>query len=438
MNGFFALAAAGRFLAAGARERGLNRRVKKANAADFRVRASNRRRGSLVATALFCVLAIASARAEPAATQPATQGDASARGAQEAQARQKLDSVRAEIKKLSEAQKEINIKKDDAISALRDQELKVAATAKDLRNIDQQLEAEQQKLKQLEGRRDELERKLGAQRETLAALVRSAYAIGHHQELKLLLAEENVATIDRMLAYFRYFERARVTEIESLLSDLQALADVQKAIEAQTAELAASRAERVAEARQLDEERVQRQKLLAELDGELKDEQARLATLGKDEKGLVDLLEKLRDIFADIPKQIVGAEPFAQLRGRLNWPLRGKTIAAFGAHESSERTNNGIVIGAAEGSEVHAVSHGRVVFADWMRGFGLLLILDHGDGFMSLYGYNETLLKDVGDWVNSNEVVANSGATGGQKAPGVYFELRAQGKPVDPRGWLKP
>jgi septal ring factor EnvC (AmiA/AmiB activator) len=371
--------------------------------------------------------------------QPAlAQSDEAARATEEMQAKQKLESVRAEIRKLGEAQKEIDAKKSDAIAGLREQELKVAATAREVRNIDQQLEAQQEKLKQLEGRRDELNVKLGTQRETLAALLRSAYAIGHHQELKLLLAEENVATIDRMLAYFRYFERARMTEIENLLKDLAALVDVQKAIEEQTAQLATSRAERLAEAKQLDEERAQRLKLLADLDEQLKDEQARLAALGKDEKGLVDLLAKLRDIFADIPKQIVGAEPFAQLRGHLAWPVRGKVILGFGAHESNERTSNGLVIAAAEGADVRAVSHGRVVFADWMRGFGLLLILDHGDGYMSLYGYNETLLKDVGDWVDSSEVIANSGATGGQKASGVYFELRAQGKAVDPRGWLRP
>jgi murein hydrolase activator len=366
------------------------------------------------------------------------QSDDATRTAQEAQAKQKLESVRAEIKKLGEAQKEIDARKSDAISGLREQELKVAATAREVRNIDQQLDAEQEKLRQFEGRRDELNVKLGAQRETLAALLRSAYAIGHHQELKLLLAEENVATIDRMLAYFRYFERARVTEIEILLKDLGALAEVQKAIEEQTAQLATSRAQRLAEARQLDDERAQRQKLLADLDEQLKDEQARLAALGKDEKGLVELLVKLRDIFADIPKQIVGAEPFAQLRGHLTWPVRGKVLVAFGAREGSERTSNGIVITAVEGADVRAVSHGRVVFADWMRGFGLLLILDHGDGYMSLYGYNESLLKDVGDWVDSNEVIANSGVTGGQKAPSVYFELRAQGKAVDPRAWLRP
>jgi septal ring factor EnvC (AmiA/AmiB activator) len=365
------------------------------------------------------------------------QNDEAQRVAQEAQTKQKLDSVRAEIKKIVDAQKEATAQKDAAVAALRDQDLKVAAAAKELRSLDQKLAGQQDKLQQLETQRDALNVKLAAQRETLAALLRSAYVVGRGEELKLLLAQEDVAKIGRMLEYFHYFERARVEQIQALLKDLDALAQVHKAIDEETAQLTATRAQRVDEARQLDAERAQRAQVLVDLDKQLKDDQARLAALGQDEKELGDLLAKLRDVFADIPKQLAGAEPFASLRGRLNWPLRGRVVAGFGAR-SGERVSSGIVIAAADGAEVHAVSHGRVVFADWMRGFGLLLIVDHGDGYLSLYGYNETLLKDVGDWVSANETVATSGSTGGQKVPGAYFELRAQGKPVDPRTWFKP
>ncbi len=365
------------------------------------------------------------------------QTDETQRVAQEAQTKQKLDNVRAEIKKIVDEQKQTSARKDEAITALRDQDLKVAAAAKDLRAIEQKLAGQQEKLQELETRRDALNVKLAAQRETLAALLRSAYVVGHGEELKLLLAQEDVAKIGRMLEYFHYFERARVEQIQALLKDLDALAQVHKAIDEETAQLTATRTQRADEAKQLDTERGQRAQVLADLDKQLKDDQARLAALGQDEKELTDLLAKLRDVFADIPKQLAGAEPFASQRGRLNWPARGRLVSGYGAR-IGERTSSGIVIAAAEGAEVHAVSHGRVVFADWMRGFGLLLIVDHGDGYLSLYGYNETLLKDVGDWVSANEAVATSGATGGQKTPGVYFELRAQGKPVDPRGWLKP
>ncbi len=365
------------------------------------------------------------------------QNDETRHDAQEAQAKQRLDSVRAEIGKIVAAQKENGARKATAIVELREHDLKVAATARELRSIDSTLAGQQDKLRQLETQRLALETKLTAQRETLAALLRSAYVVGHGEELKLLLAQENIAKIGRMLEYFHYFERARVAQIQALLKDLDALAQVHKAIDDETAQLTATRAQRADEAGRLDAERTQRAQSLADLDRQLKDDQARLAVLGQDEKELSDLLVKLRDVFADIPKQLAGAEPFASLRGRLSWPVRGRVASGYGA-KIGDRASSGIVIAAADGAEVHAISHGRVVFADWMRGFGLLLIVDHGDGYLSLYGYNETLLKDVGDWVDANDVVATSGTTGGQKTPGVYFELRAQGKPVDPRGWLKP
>jgi murein hydrolase activator len=357
--------------------------------------------------------------------------------AQEAQAKQKLEQVRSDIHKIIDAQKVTSAQKNDAATALRDQEIKVAATSRQLRVLDQNLAGQQAKLDQLILERNGLDAKLKVQRDALAALLRSAYAMGRGEELKLLLAQDRIDTVGRMLVYYRYFEHARVGEIEGLLKDLDALALVQSAIERETAELEGARNARTAEAQQLDADRVERTRVLATLDAALKDQQARLTALGKDEKGLLDLLEKLRDIFADIPKQIAGAEPFAQLRGRLGWPIHGKVVTGFGASSEGEHESRGVLIGAISGSEVHAVSHGRVVFADWLRGFGLLIIVDHGDGYLSLYGYNESLLKDVGDWVNVNEVIATSGASGGRKAAGLYFELRYQGKPIDPKGWLK-
>ena len=378
---------------------------------------------------LVCIaLSATHARAQTADPQNAVQ---------EAQAKQKLEQVRSDIHKIIDAQKVISAQKNDAAAALREQELKVAATSRQLRVLDQKLGDEQAKLDQLVLQRNDLDAKLKVQRDALAALLRSAYAMGRGEELKLLLAQDRIDTVGRMLVYYRYFEHARVGEIEGLLKDMDALALVQSAIESETAELETARNERAAEAQQLDADRVERTHVLATLDAALKDQQGRLTALGKDEKGLLDLLEKLRDIFADIPKQIAGAEPFTQLRGRLTWPIRGKVVTHFGATSEGEHESHGLLIAAGSGSDVHAVSHGRVVFADWLRGFGLLIIVDHGDGYLSLYGYNESLLKDVGDWVNVNEVIATSGASGGRKAAGLYFELRYQGKPIDPKGWLK-
>jgi len=379
---------------------------------------------------LLCGLVAVSAHAQESGDQ---------HGVQEAQTKQKLEQIRVEIRKLAEEQRSTAAKRNDATNALRDADLKIAALAKTVRSIDQQLSGQQAKLDGLLVQQSALDVKLKDQRDALAALLRSAYAMGRDEELKLLLAQDHIDDISRMLAYYRYFERARVHEIDGLLEDLQALAQLQADIERETVALKASRDERAIQAQRLDGEREQRHLLLGELDAALKDQTARLAALGKDEKALVDLLAKLRDIFADIPQHLVGAEPFADLRGRLNWPLRGKVVVRFGATAvDGERSSQGVLIAAKDGSEVRAVSHGRVVYADWLRGYGLLLIIDHGEGYLSLYGYNETLLKEAGDWVDAGEVVATSGDSGGRKTAGLYFELRRDGKPIDPAAWMHP
>ena len=379
------------------------------------------------------VIALCAASAQ-AQTADQSQSETATRSAQEAQAKQKLDQVRTEIRRITDEQRETSTKRSDVTADLRTQELKIAQTAKELRVLDQKLALQQGRVDALVVRRDGLEASLKSQREALGALLRSAYALGRHEELRLLLMQDDVDSVSRLLAYYRYFERARVGEIDQLLKDLDALARVQQSIEQETTQLKSAREAREGEVRELNAERDERRQLLTTLEANLKDQQGRLAALGRDEKGLLTLLEKLRDIFADIPKQIAGAEPFAQLRGRLSWPLKGSSQS--GAAEGGE--SHGVLIAAAEGGEVRAISHGRVVFADWLRGYGLLLIVDHGDTYLSLYGCNETLLKDVGDWVNAGEIIATSGASGGRRTPGLYFELRHDGKPLDPRAWLGP
>ncbi|HVT31692.1 MAG TPA: peptidoglycan DD-metalloendopeptidase family protein [Rhodanobacteraceae bacterium] len=360
-----------------------------------------------------------------------------AHAAQEAEARRKLDAVRAEIKALVAEQRATEGERNEAAAALRAKETEVAAVAKDVHSLDEKIAAEEGELGHLDAKRVALEAALKTQRDALAALLRSAYALGRDEELKLLLQQDDVAAIARVLAYNRYFQRARIGRIDNLSRDLEALADVQASIRKATAELASTRDARAAEGSRLDAERSERETLVADLDAKLKEQGARVAALGKDEKSLGALIEKLRDVFADIPKQLVGAAPFASQRGRLAWPIGGKIVTAFGAKDESGRKSSGILVAAKPGSAVRAVSHGRVVFADWLRGYGLMIIVDHGDGYLSLYGCNETLLKDVGDWVDAGETIATSGASGGQKTAGVYFELRAKGQAVDPKGWLK-
>jgi septal ring factor EnvC (AmiA/AmiB activator) len=390
----------------------------------------------IVRAALLVALALLASSPRAAAANDGAKPDP-ARAAQEAEARRKLDAVRAEIKALVAQQRATEGERNEAAAALRTKETELAAVAKDVHALDEKIAAEETELSRLDARRADLVTLLKTQRDALAALLRSAYALGRDEELKLLLQQDDVAAIARVLAYNRYFQRARIGRIDRLSRDLEALADVQASIRTAAAELASTRDARAAEGSRLDTERSERETLVAGLDAKLKEQGARVAALGKDEKALGALIEKLRDVFADIPKQLAGAAPFASQRGRLVWPIGGKIVTAFGARDESGRKSSGILVAAKPGNAVRAVSHGRVVFADWLRGYGLMIIVDHGDGYLSLYGCNETLLKDVGDWVDAGETIATSGASGGQKTPGVYFELRAKGQAVDPRGWLK-
>lgn len=384
------------------------------------------------------VAGLALALAGPAFAQDAApEPDAAQRAAQEKEAKQKLDAVRREIRALTEERRAAEGERSEAARALRDKELALAAVARETRALDGKLAAQQAEFERLETQRDRLEASLKSQREALATLLRSAYALGRGEELKLLLQQDDVAAIARVLAYHRYFQRAQVAQIDALRGDLERLARLQAAIETATAELAATREARNAEAARLEAERGEHARLVADIDERLESQGERIAALGKDEAALTQLIERLRDVFADIPKQLSGSEPFASARGRLPWPLEGRIVRPFGAADETGRRSSGVLLAARTGSPVHAVSHGRVAFADWLRGYGLMIIVDHGDGYLSLYGGNETLLKDVGDWVDAGDTIATSGASGGQKTPGLYFELRVKGQPADPRGWLR-
>lgn len=360
-----------------------------------------------------------------------------AKASEAKQAERKLADVRAQIRQLGEELKSTSGERSEASDSLGQLETAISAALEVIGQLDAELAAQTAELETLDQRRQQLTKTLGRQREALAVLLRSAYALGHNEELKLLLQQEDVGAIARVLAYHRYFQRARVERIDGLLVDLKQLADVQAEIAGKQQQLAGLRSQREAEVAALESGRGERQALLQAIDARIDAQKARLALMSRDEKNLLELLERLRDLFADIPKTLDGSEPFARLRGRLVRPLPGKVRTAFGGTDESGRSISGVLIAAESGTPVKAVARGRVAFADWLKGYGMLMILDHGDGYMSLYGYNESLRKDVGDWVSAGEVIASSGASGGQKSAALYFELRLNGKPINPKPWLR-
>ncbi len=225
--------------------------------------------------------------------------------------------------------------------------------------------------------------------------------------------------------------------MRGLLDELSALIAVTQDIQSAKTELTARRESGQAEIDLLTTHRAERELLINKLAAQLADHRQRLRAYARDEKSLLDLLERLQDVLADIPRQISDALPLAQLRGRLPWPLEGRVVTAFGTTLGPGRTADGIVIAAATGTEVLAIAHGRVAYADWLRGFGLLIIVDHGDGYMSLYANNEALLRDEGDWVQAGTALARAGSSGGAEQSGLYFELRKNSQPLNPSLWLR-
>lgn len=354
----------------------------------------------------------------------------------EAEAQIKLDTLRAEIATLSAARAELAAQRNEGVAALREIETRVSGSARRLRELEAGIDTQNRLLAEREAERVVLQKTLGHSRETLANLLRSVYMIGRGESLKALLARDRISDSSRVLAYYRYLQRDRLNRVQALLAELSDLLAIEQVIATTKSTLAAEQQKEHVQSAQLAGDRVQRQAVLAEFDAKLKEGGTRLAALGRDEQDLLRLLEELRDIFADIPKQLDAAQPFATLKGRLRRPHAGSVRVAFGQGIATGRLSEGWLLAAEAGDEVHAVAPGRVAFADWLKGFGLLLILDHGDGYMSLYAQNESLLKDVGDWVAAGDVISTVGASGGAAQTGLYIELRYQGRPLDPKPWF--
>ncbi|HEY4293343.1 murein hydrolase activator EnvC family protein [Luteibacter sp.] len=383
----------------------------------------------LLALALALALALVSFATTPLAR--AAQ-DGKAQGEQK-DARQKLEGVRKDIESLTREQRETANTRDSANAALAKQAEQVSAAAKAVRDTEADLDQRRHDMEQLNAQRAEMQAGLDKQKGALGDLLRATYTLGRGSDLQLLLGDEDVNRISRALAYSRYFQENRVERIRGLLADLSRLQEVETAITAEQQKLEAARAEREKRAAELEKQRGAQQKLVAEADAKYKDQAQRMTALKQNEQDMNALVVRLQKVIdeaakaaepAPPPKGTPSAAPLSNLRGNLSWPANG-LVHAYG---------NGVIIVAPRGSEVKAVARGRVIFASFLRGYGMMIIVNHGNGFMSMYGNNETLLHGVGDMVEAGEAVGTAAAPAGDN--GAYFELRQGGKPIDARGWL--
>jgi len=346
-----------------------------------------------------------------------------------------LERVRERISELKERMDDRAAERDRVTADLQSAEVVISRHRIQLRELERQKTFSEGRIAELEAqsiaRQAELDEEVGL----LAAQVRAAYTNGRQERIKLLLNQHDPAALGRMTAYYRILSAHRGDNINQVNRHLEELSTLKAEAAKERDRLAALAGEQQAELERLDAAQGRRRELLASLKTRMQEEGAEIERLGAEEKDLTRLIAELTSILSDYP--ITSDAPFTDLKGALTWPVVGTLLHDFGQPRAGAGLKwNGVVLAAPRGREVRAVYHGRVVFADWLAGLGLLVIVDHGEGYMTLYGYNETTLKSAGDWVAPGDVIATVGESGGRSQSALYFELRKGAQPVDPRAWI--
>ncbi len=361
-----------------------------------------------------------------------------------------LKDIRSRIEALKKELRESEDSKADAADALKDSERAVSETSRKLYQISGQRREVNTALSRLQSRIRAVESNIAEEQVTLGRLLYQQYVGGQSDAVKLVLNGEDPNEIARQLHYLSYVSRARSELLASFRENLASLEKLTGETRRKSSELHALQTQETLQMRRLEKEKAERQRVYAKVSDDIEKSRKQLSTLKRDEERLSQLMERLAKEAARknkktgkritnqaLPNVDTGAGPFRQLKGRLRLPVIGELMNRFGGQrQDSGLSWKGLFISAKPGREVKAVAGGRVVYADWLRGFGNLLILDHGDSYMSLYGNNESLLKQVGDETRAGDTIAATGNSGGNPESGLYFELRFQGKPFDPIPWI--
>lgn len=415
-----------------------------------------------------------------------------------AQTQQQLDAARKDVTELKKRLGELQQEKSGVQKDLRGTETEMGKLEKQVEALQKEQKKTESELQRLDQEKKKLQSARVEQQRLIAIQARAAYQSGREEYLKLLLNQQNPEKFARTLTYYDYLSQARLAQLHGFNETLRQLAGVEKDIDLQQAQLLVQRSTLDSQREELDKVRQERQQALAKLNQDVKARDQKLQTRQQEQADLANVLKTIEETLARQAREAEEARqkaliaqqeaekqrkreeqaralaknssskksaedddeapvkrpvkapgvlvssagvsyggPFAEARGKLPWPVDGRLLARFGETLGDDaRTKwDGVMISAAAGSQVHAVHGGRVVFADWLRGAGLLVILDHGNGFLSLYGHNQSLLKDAGDIVKAGEAISTVGSSGGQDTPALYFAIRQQGRPSDPAQW---
>lgn len=356
---------------------------------------------------------------------------------EEAQYEAQLKQLQGNISALQKQLNQVKTDRGRLLKELKDAEVSIGALLSEIDKTSKALRQQQTQLDQLNSEQLQLQNRLADQQQQIAQYINAAYRLGQQSQLKLLLNQEQPEQVARMNRYYQYFADARAKQIDTFFKTIDELEAIKPQIETRHQQLRRNQQQLKQSHQRLAEQQSQRQSTLSRLEQSISTKDQQLQSLVQDKKQLERLLEEVTKSIATLSLPAEG-KSFKSRYGDLALPASGKIIKRFGQAKVADKLKwEGILIQARAGTEVQAVHYGRVVFSDYLRGHGLLLIIDHGDGYMSLYAHNQALLKDTGEWVNSNEVIARVGNTGGQTQSALYFEIRHQGKPADPAKWCR-
>lgn len=348
----------------------------------------------------------------------------------------KLETLQKSIAKIQKHLKGNKKQRSHVVTELQTLESEISKNSIKLKALEKDIRKTRNQKNKLERELRQLNQQLHNQRAALSEQIRSAYSMGNQQNLKMLLNQQDPAKAGRTQEYFNYLNRAREKQITTFTQTIEQTKQTELALKQTLATQKVLLNAQKEKKRQRQKQRIQRKKLVAELSDKIQNQESTLSSLETSRSKIENLLKSLGELLADIPTSPSENKPFASLKGKLPWPTRGPFLGKFGQPKNyGDLRWNGVLIKAGYGTPIHVISHGRVAFSDWLQGFGFITIIDHGDGYMSLYGHSESLLKQTGDWVRAGEVIATAGDSGGQLQSGVYFEIRSRGKPINPSKW---
>ena len=347
-----------------------------------------------------------------------------------------LRQVQDKIKSVANNLSQLKEQQHQATSELKRIEQQHGRIARVIQTLSSQVRQKQQRINDIQ---QEIQLQNGwllMQQTQLAGQVKSAYALGRQEQLKLLFNQQDISRSSRIMTYYQYFNRARLDKLSRINASLQLLNTLNQENQLEKQELATLIAGNKQQQNELVQTKKEREKILAKINKNYRQNAKQLSGLKENEKQLKRLVSTLQKALQEASLNKRSAQPFHRLKAKLPWPVKGKIVHTFGSSRSGG-TWNGVLIKAREGTKIKAIAHGKVIFSDWFKGHGLLVIVQHEKKYMSLYAFNQSLYKEVGDWVEAGDILATVGNSGGRDKPGLYFEIRNKGKPLNPKKWCK-